>query len=68
MTLFEATESIIKFFALGDYSWNVAYLNTFQDYIVSFTGSKNSDIQSFLDWWDTTGSRKSVVLPEIRMQ
>ena len=63
MPLFEATENIIRFFGLGEYSWNVAYLNTFQDYIVSFTGSKNADIQSFLDWWETTGSRKSVVLP-----
>jgi ATP-dependent exoDNAse (exonuclease V) beta subunit len=63
MPLFEATESIIRFFSLGEYSWNVAYLNTFQDYIVSFTGNKNADIQSFIDWWETTGSRKSVVLP-----
>ena len=63
MPLFEATESIIRFFGLGEYSWNVAYLNTFQDYIVSFTGNKNADIQSFLDWWETTGTRKSVVLP-----
>jgi ATP-dependent helicase/nuclease subunit A len=63
MPLFEATESIIRFFGLGDYSWNVPYLNTFQDYIVSFTGNKNADIQSFLDWWETTGIKKSVVLP-----
>jgi ATP-dependent helicase/nuclease subunit A len=63
MPLFEATESIIKFFSLGEYSWNVAYLNTFQDHVVSFTGNKNSDIQSFLDWWYETGSGKSVVLP-----
>jgi ATP-dependent helicase/nuclease subunit A len=63
MPLFEATENIIRFFNLGCFSWNVAYLNTFQDYIVSFTGSKNGDIQSFLSWWEDTGSRKSVVLP-----
>ena len=63
MPLFEATESIIKFFSLGEYSWNVAYLNTFQDYIVSFAETKNSDFQSFLNWWETTGKRKSVVLP-----
>jgi ATP-dependent helicase/nuclease subunit A len=61
--LFEAIESIIRFFDLGKYSWNVAYLNTFQDYVVNFTGNKNSDIQTFLDWWDSTGSKKSVVLP-----
>jgi ATP-dependent helicase/nuclease subunit A len=63
MSLFEATEDIISFFKLGDYSWNVAYLNTFQDYIVSFTGNKNADIQSFLDWWEKAGIMKSVVLP-----
>ena len=63
MTLFEATESIIKFFRLGEYTWNVAFLNTFQDYIVNFTGNKNADIQSFLDWWNESGKKKSVVLP-----
>jgi ATP-dependent exoDNAse (exonuclease V) beta subunit len=61
--LFEATESIIKFFGLGDYSSNVPFLNTFQDFVVSFTGSKNADFQSFLDWWEETGRKKSVVLP-----
>jgi ATP-dependent helicase/nuclease subunit A len=63
MPLFEATENIIRFFGIGEYSWNVAYLNTFQDYIVSFTGNKNADIQSFLDWWEASGKKKSVVLP-----
>jgi len=63
MPLFEATESIISFFRLGDYSWNVAFLNTFQDYIVSFIGNRNADIQSFIDWWTETGVKKSVVLP-----
>jgi ATP-dependent exoDNAse (exonuclease V) beta subunit len=63
MPLFEAVEAIIKFFGLGEQPWNVAYLNTFQDYIISFSGSGNSDFQSFLEWWETTGKKKSVVLP-----
>jgi ATP-dependent exoDNAse (exonuclease V) beta subunit len=63
MPLFEATETIIKFFRLGEYSWNVPFLNIFQDYIVNFSGNKNADIQSFLDWWNESGKRKSVVLP-----
>jgi len=63
LPLFEAVESIIGYFRLGMYSFNVAYLNTFQDFVVSFTGNKNSDIQSFLDWWESTGTKKSVVLP-----
>jgi ATP-dependent helicase/nuclease subunit A len=64
LPLFEATESIIGFFGLGELSSNVPYLNTFQDYVVAFTGSKSVDMQAFLEWWETTGSGKSVVLPE----
>jgi ATP-dependent helicase/nuclease subunit A len=63
MSLFEATESTIGFFGLGRSPANVAYLNTFQDYVVSFTGGKSGDLRLFLDWWETTGSGKSVVLP-----
>ena len=63
MPLFEATEYIIKFFGLGIYPANIPFLNTFQDYVVSFAGTKNAGIQSFLDWWEETGSKKSVVLP-----
>ncbi len=63
LPLFEATESIIGFFGLGENLTNVPYLNTFQDYVVNFTGSKAGDVRSFLDWWQATGSRKSVVLP-----
>jgi ATP-dependent helicase/nuclease subunit A len=63
LSLFEATERTIGFFGLGLSPANVAYLNTFQDYVISFTGSKSGDLRSFLDWWNTTGSGKSVVLP-----
>jgi ATP-dependent helicase/nuclease subunit A len=63
LSLFETTESIVEFFRIGKHSGNVAYINTFQDYILSYSGNKNSDIQSFLEWWETTGCRKSVVLP-----
>jgi ATP-dependent helicase/nuclease subunit A len=63
LPLFEATEKIIKFFSLGEHSWNVPYLNSFQDFVVSFSGEKSSDIESFLIWWNVTGCKKSVVLP-----
>jgi ATP-dependent exoDNAse (exonuclease V) beta subunit len=63
MPLFEATEYIIKFFSLGNYPANIPFLNTFQDYVVGFTGNRNAGIQTFLDWWKETGMKKSVVLP-----
>jgi len=63
LQLFEAIENIISFFGIGKYAWNVAYLNTFQDCVISYTGSRNTGYQSFLEWWETTGKTKSVVLP-----
>ncbi len=63
MPLFEAIESMIRFFGLGNHPWNVAYLSTFQDLVLTFAGGTNSGIQSFLEWWETTGYKKSVALP-----
>jgi ATP-dependent helicase/nuclease subunit A len=63
LPLFEATEKIIGFFGLGTSASDIAYLTTFQDHVVSFTGNRSADLQSFLEWWEDTGSGKSVVLP-----
>ena len=63
LPLFEATESIISFFGLGNYSRNAAYLNTFQDLVMNFSGNKNADTDSFLAWWDSTGMKKTIKLP-----
>jgi ATP-dependent helicase/nuclease subunit A len=63
MSLFETIENIILFFSLGEYPWNVPYLNTFQDHVTSFTTGKNSGLDLFLEWWENSGKSKSVVLP-----
>jgi len=64
LTLWEITERSIGFFGLGDHSFNVAYLNSFQDIILKFTSGKNPGIPSFLDWWQSEGCKKSISLPE----
>ncbi len=65
LPLFEIVENIISFFDLGNYPWNIAYLNSFQDKVLNFTMTgKSVDLDSFLAWWDTAGSQSSVVLPE----
>ena len=64
LPLFEATERIISFFKLGAVKWNVPYLHTFQDHVLNYSGTRTTDSASFLEWWDSTGSNKSVVLPD----
>ena len=61
--IFDAVEQIIKFFRLGIFSFNVPYLSTFQDHVLNYSGCKNNDLSSFLEWWEISGSTKSVVLP-----
>ena len=64
MPLLESVESIIKFFRLGEFPENSAYLNTLQDYILQLSGNQSADISVFLDWWSTEGIRKSIVLSD----
>jgi hypothetical protein len=63
LTLWDITERTIKFFNLGDYSFNVPFLNSFQDIIISFASGKNQSIPLFLEWWQSEGRKKSVSLP-----
>lgn len=64
MTLFESVEKIILFFGLGLNTGNSAYLNSLQDSILEYSSSFSADIPSFLEWWDTTGSKRSVIVSD----
>jgi ATP-dependent helicase/nuclease subunit A len=64
MPLWNITEMTISFFGLGSHSFNVAYLNSFQDIVINYTSSRNPGIASFLEWWDSEGYKKSILLPE----
>ncbi|HLP71615.1 MAG TPA: UvrD-helicase domain-containing protein, partial [Bacteroidales bacterium] len=61
--LFEAVERIVSYFELGRNSANAAYINAFQDLVLSFAGNNTPDIRSFLEWWEETGCRKSLSVP-----
>ena len=64
LPLWDVTEKTISFFKLGNYSFNVAYLNSFQDIVLNFSANKNPGILPFLEWWESDGKNKSVSLPE----
>lgn len=64
LSLFESVERIIGFFSLGSYPGNSAYLNSLQDCVLEFSANNSSEVPLFLEWWATTGSKKSVVLSE----
>jgi superfamily I DNA/RNA helicase len=53
LPLWNITEMTISFFRLGDYSFNTAYLNSFQDIVIGYTSARKPGIASFLEWWET---------------
>ncbi len=64
LSLFESVEKIIAFFSLGSFPGNSAYLNSFQDCVLEFSAANSSETPAFLEWWTTTGLKKSVILSE----
>jgi ATP-dependent exoDNAse (exonuclease V) beta subunit len=54
-SLFSATENIIRFFGLGENSENIAYISSFQDTVLAWSGRHSSDISAFVRWWDEDG-------------
>jgi ATP-dependent helicase/nuclease subunit A len=63
LPLWDITEKVIQFFGLGKLSFNVAYLNCFQDLILDFTARGTAGVPSFLEWWESEGHKKSIQLP-----
>lgn len=41
-----------------------AFLSSFQDLVLDFEEAGDADIESFLEWWDTKGSRMTLPPPE----
>jgi ATP-dependent exoDNAse (exonuclease V) beta subunit len=62
--LYELTEQIIALFGLNRIQHEIPYIEAFQDIVNDFTTGDSTDIHSFLSYWDETGSRKTLDLPE----
>ena len=64
LPLYEMTEQIIQIFGLNKEP--DAYIQRFQDLILEYSDKNNSDLQSFIDWWDENqdSDKCSLVVPE----
>ncbi|MCU0458679.1 MAG: UvrD-helicase domain-containing protein [Bacteroidales bacterium] len=59
-SLYSATESMIRFFGLGELSSNIAYISSFQDVVLAWSGRHSSDISAFVKWWDEEGYKSTL--------
>lgn len=63
-SVYDLVEKIISLFDLGSWYNETAFVQGFQDVVYKFTNGKNTDIYSFVKWWETTGSKQSISTPE----
>ncbi len=62
LPLFEMCERIFSLFPTGDSNESV-FVQAFQDMVIEYTTRYASDLNSFLQWWDERGCRKTISTP-----
>ena len=63
-SIYDLVEKIISIFKLDGWYNETAFVQGFQDVIYKFTNGKNTDIFSFIKWWDSVGIKQSISTPE----
>lgn len=56
----EAFEHIVEQFDLNSKHEHIAYLQAMHEQVISFTTSRNADIQRYLTWWDEKGRNENI--------
>lgn len=56
----EAFELIVERFNLNEQRENIAYLQAMHEQVITFTTSRNADIQRYLKWWDEKGRNEAL--------
>ena len=64
MPLYELTESLVRIFELNKHSDDQIYLQAYLDQVLEYTRSEKGDLESYLNWWQQTGSNKTVQVPQ----
>lgn len=59
-SLTETVNEIIRLYGLNELASEIPFLFAFQDELENFAMRDNSDITSFLEWWEQNGSSKTI--------
>lgn len=64
LNIFELTEELSNIFALNTLKGQLIYLQSFQDLVLYFINNNNTDVDSFVQWWEDKGKRSSIQLSD----
>ena len=59
-SIYEMVQQIVRWYGLTRIEDELPYIQTFLDVLVGFSSKENSDIISFLDWWEKSGKSSTV--------
>ena len=63
-SLYEITEGLFRLFA-DDFPENEqVFVQAFLDMVSEYTQKESADLNRFLKWWDETGCRKTIAIPD----
>lgn len=60
----EIVSTLLTLLDIDKLEQELPYIQSFQDAVQEFLSHNTSDIHSFLEWWEETGSSKSVTAPQ----
>ncbi|WP_053405975.1 exodeoxyribonuclease V subunit beta [Persicobacter sp. CCB-QB2] len=69
LPLFELAEQLIDLLGIckseeGIGNVEIAYVQAFLDAVMEFSQGEYDDLNAFLEWWDKTGARKAIRIPD----
>lgn len=64
LPLYNLAERLIREFRLNSISGEWPYLQAFLDILLDYTRTESADINSFVDWWESTGFSKTISVAE----
>ncbi|MDR2848715.1 MAG: UvrD-helicase domain-containing protein [Bacteroidales bacterium] len=64
LPVFELAEKLLQENGLYFESSQIPFIQAFKDILLQFTRREATDLQSFLDWWDTHKDKQFLTMPE----
>ncbi|MEL6534643.1 MAG: UvrD-helicase domain-containing protein [Bacteroidota bacterium] len=64
LPLYECVETLIPILGADQLRGQFAYLQAFQDAVLEYCRMEQTDLGGFLKWWENTGYKRSVQVPE----
>ena len=63
-SLYQLCERLIRSALLEEEQNEVAFLQAFLDIVLEFTAGNGTNVSQFLEWWDKSGSARTISAPE----